>query len=109
MFELIALVVLVALSGTILLPLSVLLLARFGYFEPIYFDAFGKRWSFRPRKNRAVGFSGATWSAPIRQSAFAGVASVVLTIGAPHMSVNVAGAASGSSATTIIAVQKTRN
>jgi hypothetical protein len=46
MYELIALVVTVALSGAICLPIVVLVLARFGYFEPVEFSAFGRNWSF---------------------------------------------------------------
>lgn len=36
----------VALLGSIFIPLAIIMLASFGYFEPIQFELFGRLWAF---------------------------------------------------------------
>ena len=49
MFDAILAVLMIAVVGSLTVPLIMLLLAQLGYFEPIEFEAFGKRWHFAPR------------------------------------------------------------
>jgi hypothetical protein len=46
MYDLIITIFLFACVGLVALPTIVLLLARFGYFEPISFTVFGAKWHF---------------------------------------------------------------
>lgn len=100
MFDLLPLMILIMVISVFVLPASILVLARCGYFEPIHFVLFGRQWSFKRRDARVVGFSNATWETfPIRQYASAGVVTVALTISAANISINPIGGVSGTRST----------
>ncbi len=64
-------------------------LARFGYFEPIRIELFGKRWSFEPKATITDGYANSTRAVfEARQTAFAGTVAIILTINTPHVSVS---------------------
>ena len=46
MYELLIIVFAISLIGSLLVPIGVLTLAHFGVFEPIEFQALGRRWQF---------------------------------------------------------------
>lgn len=50
MFDAIASVLAIAVVGSLVVPLTMCVLARFGYFEPIEFEFGQRRISFAPRK-----------------------------------------------------------
>lgn len=50
MIEKIICIIFVAFIGGLLVPVILLFLARFGYFEPIQFNRFGRLWKFMPPK-----------------------------------------------------------
>jgi hypothetical protein len=83
MYELIGLILFVALLGAVCLPVTLAVLARLGLFEPFEISVLGKRYTFAPKVKKFSSFSSGTMSIfPNRQMAFAGAVSVVLTIGA---------------------------
>ena len=87
MAEAILTVVLVAVVGSLSVPTAMLLLARLGYFEPIRFEMFGRRWSFAPQPTVVTAYSNATFATfPPRQTVFAGAAAAVLTVRAENIS-----------------------
>jgi hypothetical protein len=51
MIELIVTIILMALIGSLGVPVIVLGLARFGYFEPVSVRIFGRTWHFAPKRN----------------------------------------------------------
>jgi hypothetical protein len=44
----------VAIFGSMLVPLTVLVMARLGYLEPVQFVAFGRRWRFQREQSPSV-------------------------------------------------------
>ena len=49
MLEALLAIIAIGVIGSLTVPLTMLALARFGYFEPIEFSLFGRHWQFAPR------------------------------------------------------------
>ena len=85
MYELLAIVIAVAALGGLLVFPVLLLLAKVGCFEPLELELFGETFLFAPRSRRTgtSTFSNASLLMfPMRQTAFASVVTVVITVAA---------------------------
>jgi hypothetical protein len=77
-------IVTIALVGSLTVPVLMLTLARFGYFEPIRFRALGRDWNFAPRAAAAQGFTSASiLMFPTQSAAFSAVAVAAYTVAPP--------------------------
>jgi hypothetical protein len=78
-------IVLIAAIGSLSVPVIMLTLARFGYFEPIRFCAFGRVWNFSPKSKSPYPIADATiLTFPFqRQTIFASVVTAAYTVAAP--------------------------
>jgi hypothetical protein len=64
-------------------PVTMLLLARLGYFEPIRFFAFGRNWNFSPRTRTVLAAADAAILVFPRPAVFAGAVTVLCTVAVP--------------------------
>jgi hypothetical protein len=80
MFELLMIVVAIALIGSLGVPMVVLSLARFGYFEPIRFYAFARWWNFSPTTVVSKTATGATILAFPHETVFASAVTAAYTV-----------------------------
>jgi hypothetical protein len=104
MAELVFTIVALALLGSLGVPLVIFILARFGYFEPIRFELFGRAWSFAPKVRISTAFSNAAFLVfPARQAMFASAVTTILTINVPNLSVSLQDSVSARSAATGLA------
>lgn len=76
-------IILTGAIGSLSVPILMLLLARFGYFEPIRFFAFGRNWNFSPRTKTVHASADAAILVFPRQAVFASAVTVVCTVAAP--------------------------
>jgi hypothetical protein len=80
MVEQIAWIALFAVIAGLSVPIVILLLARFGRFEPVSFVAFGREWRFAPSINVAHSSTTGTFSGSPRQMVFAGAVTATAVI-----------------------------
>lgn len=73
-------VAVIALCGSLTVPLAMLVLARLGYFEPIEFKLFGKVWRFAPKIRVVSSFSNATTGFFSRGAAVSGPMPAMLVL-----------------------------
>ena len=78
-------IILVAVVGSLSVPILMLTLARFGYFEPIRFFALGRSWNFAPKSALDYSILDATvLTFPFQhQTVFASVVTAAYSVVAP--------------------------
>jgi hypothetical protein len=83
MIEQIGWIALFAMIAGLSVPPVILLLAKFGLFEPISFTLMGQEWRFAPKIRQVSFFSDASLSAWPRQTAFATVVTAAISVAPP--------------------------
>jgi peptidoglycan/LPS O-acetylase OafA/YrhL len=88
MLEAILSLLVIAIVGALTVPVMMLTLARFGYFEPIRFTLFGRYWRFAPRPTMVVQVGSANRGFAPRRLAFASAVTTTVFAALPSHSPN---------------------